>query len=311
MMNEYDMKGIHKYMDHSVIPTDPNTTMHLAKINVITPIISEPIRNIMDFTLLVTGVSLNTLLGLVIILNPYMHTSTNCYVMSLVFSNVLILVEPLKQVLDWSFDINLNMNFDYMFLVSFSTSILTIILLKIEAYIVVCHKNSRLHKQLLNISTAVKCILYVWTICVMVTVMELHLYIHFEEEVMHHIYETSTIMFLVFPCFIFVMLDSFILYDLIILKLIDGTWPSKDTKHFIFLIGITIGYVSTMIPYRVTRAIALVTESCCSDMAIEVVYTMLKIYPLILPITCFVISNEFCQAIKKMLVYRREMKFSP
>lgn len=69
----------------------------------------------------------------------------------------------------------------------------------------------------------------------MVTAMEPKLYVHFEEEVMYHIYEISTIMLFVFPCFILVMLDSFILYDLTISKLMDGAWSSEDSGRFVFL----------------------------------------------------------------------------
>lgn len=218
------------------IQTDPiNSTMNLTKLNVIIPIIPEPVRSIMDLILLVTGVSLNAFLGFFIVLNSTMYTSTNCYIVGLVFSNFVILLEPLEQVFDWIFDINLKMNLDYIFLISFATSILTIILLNIEAYVVICQKDSPLRKSLLKISTAIKGILLIWASCIMTIAMELHLYDHFNEEVMHHIYISFTIMFLIFPCLIFIMLDYFILHDLIISKSIIGTWPSKEFEHFIFL----------------------------------------------------------------------------
>lgn len=69
----------------------------------------------------------------------------------------------------------------------------------------------------------------------MMTAMELHLYDFFEEEVVHDIYGIFTVMFLISPYFIFIMLDYFILYDLIIAKTINGTWPREDAKRFIFL----------------------------------------------------------------------------
>ncbi|KAH0945421.1 hypothetical protein HN011_007997 [Eciton burchellii] len=301
-MNKHDIQDIHGWMNQPFSRRnqgDSSAILHSAKMNIIAPIIPEFTRNIIDLMLVVTGASLNTLLALVIVLSRYMHTSANCYIMSLVFSNVLILIEPLKQVLHWSFSVKLEVNLDYTFLVSFSTSILTIILLNIETYVVVCRKDSALHKRLLKISMAVKCILYIWVICVIVTAMELHLYIHFEEEVTYHIYGAFTIMFLVLPCFIFVTLDFFIIYNLIISKLMDDAWPIEDTERFIFLVGITVGYLLTMIPYRIAKAIAFVTESCCSDTTIETVYTMLKMYPLILPITYFAMSKEFRQVIKR------------
>jgi len=322
-MNKHDIHGWMNQPFSRRNQGDSSAILHSAKMNIIAPIIPEFTRNIIDLMLVVTGASLNTLLALVIVLSRYMHTSANCYIMSLVFSNVLILIEPLKQVLHWSFGVKLEVNLDYTFLVSFSTSILTIILLNIETYVVVCRKDLALHKRLLKISMAVKCILYIWVICVIVTAMELHLYIHFEEEVTYHIYGAFTIMFLVLPCFIFVTLDFFIIYNLIMSKLIDDAWPIEDTERFIFLgelrilnininanivtsfkrrnyitVGITVGYLLTMIPYRIAKAIAFVTESCCSDTTIETVYTMLKMYPLILPITYFAMSKEFRQVIK-------------
>jgi len=214
---------------------DSSAKLQSNEMNIIVPIIPEFTRNIIDSTLVVTSASLNTLLVLVIVLNRCLHTSTSCYIMSLVFSNVLILIEPLKQVLHWSLGVKLEVNLDYTFLISFSTSILTIILLNIKTYVIICRKDSVLRKRLLKISMAVKCILYIWVMCVMATAVELHLYIYFEEEVMYHIYGAFTVMFLVLPCFVFVMLDFFIIHNLIISKLMYDAWPTEDIERFIFL----------------------------------------------------------------------------
>lgn len=55
-----------------------------------------------------------------------------------------------------------------------------------------------------------------------------------------------------------------------------------------------------MIPYRIVRAIDLLISatSCCSDTTIEIVYTMVKMYPMILPIIYFITSEEFRQALQ-------------
>lgn len=232
------MNEIHTYLENrfSRIPQmDLIVTTNPTKMNSITPIIPGLVRNIMDFTLLVAGASLNALLGLIIVSNSSMYTSANCYIMNLALSNLTILLEPLQQVLHWIFHINLMMNLDYIFLVSFGTSILTIIILNIEAYVAVCQKNWPIRKSLVKISTAIKGILFIWIMCIMVTAMELNLYDHYEEEIVYDIYVSSTVMFLIFPCFIFIMLDGFILYELIISKLIIGTWPSKDIECFVLL----------------------------------------------------------------------------
>lgn len=237
MFNKHDIKEIHSYLENpfSRIQTDPIVTTNPTKMNIIIPIIPEPVRNIMDFTLLVGGTSLNALLALIIVSNSSMYTSANCYIVSLALSNLTILLEPFQQVFRWIFKIDMMMNLDYIFLVSFGTSILTIIILNIEAYVVICQKNWPLHKSLVKISTAIKGILFIWIMCIMMTAMELHLYDHYEKEIVYDIYVSSTVMFLIFPCFIFIMLDFFILYDLIILKLIIRTWPNRDIERFIFL----------------------------------------------------------------------------
>lgn len=237
MFNKHDMNEIHTYLENRFprIQTDLIVTTNPTKMNIIKPIIPEPVRNIMDFTLLVAGTSLNALLGLIIVSNSSMYTSANCYIMSLALSNLTILLEPLQQVFHWIFRINLMMNLDYIFLVSFGTSILMIIILNIEAYVAICQKNWPIHKSLVKISTAIKGILFIWIMCIMVTAMELNLYDHYEEEVVYDIYVSSTVMFLIFPCFIFIMLDGFILYELIISKLIIGTWPNKDIECFVLL----------------------------------------------------------------------------
>ncbi|XP_011863990.1 PREDICTED: uncharacterized protein LOC105559937 isoform X2 [Vollenhovia emeryi] len=300
-MSEYDIKLSHRENPFLYVHTQLTTTTNPIKMNVIKPIIPESTRSIIDLVLLIAGVILNTFLGLFIVSNSAMYNSTNCYVFGLVLSNFVILLEPLERILEWIFDVHLEMNLDYVFLLSFATSILTIILLNIEAYIVICQKNSPLRKSILKTSTAIKGIIFIWVTCITVVAMELHLYDHFEEEVANDIYVSSTVMFLIFPCFIFILLDYFILYDLIVSKSLSGTWPSKGIERFIFLVGVNMGFLLTMIPYRIAKAIALLTHPHYNDMVIEVTYTMLKVYPIILPIICFVTSKDYHQILKIML----------
>lgn len=234
MAIEYSVRASYMENPFQHIQT-PITTTNPTKMNIIVAIIPESIRNIMDLVLLVVGISLNAFLGLFIVLNSIMYNSTNCYIVGLVLSNFVILLEPLERIFEWIFDIHLNMNLDYVSLMSFATSVLTTSLLNIEAYIAICQKNSPLHKLFLKISTAIKGILIIWAMCIMSIAMELHLYDHFKEEIVFDIYVSSTVMFLIFPCFIFIILNYFILYDLKISKSINGTWPNKDIEHFIFL----------------------------------------------------------------------------
>lgn len=237
MLNEYDVDDIHKYVEEKLLHDRENfnETMNPTRMNIIVPIIPKLTRDIMDLTLLAVGVSLNVLFSLVILRNSSLRTTANCYIMSLICSNLLILIEPLQRVFHWLFDVYFMMNLDYVFLLTFDTSVLTIVQLNIEAYVVICHKSSPLHAPLLKISTAVKGILFIWIMCIVLICTELKLYEHFEQEIMHDICVSSTFMFIVFPCFIFVMLDCFILYDLIAMRSIDGTWSSIDIERFILL----------------------------------------------------------------------------
>lgn len=237
MFNEHDLHQIHGCMENPfprIRLESITTTMNRTKMNNIVPIIPEPTRSIMDLTLLLTGANLNALLGLVIALNSSMYTSANCYIMSLVCSNLAILFEPLQRVLQILY-INLKMNLDYIFLVTFDASILSITIFNIETYVIMCQKNSSLRTSLLKISTAVKGTLLIWIMCIMLTAMELCMYDHFEEETIYDICVLFTIMFLIFPCIIFIMLDYFILYNLIISKSISGTWLSEDIERFLLL----------------------------------------------------------------------------
>lgn len=236
MFNEHSVRAsVHLEDPFLYTHTHPIVTTNPTNVNVIIPIISEPTRNIMDLVLLVTGVSLNAFLGFFIVLTSMHSSSTNCYIVGLVFSSFVILLEPLERTFEWIFDIHLEMNLDYVFLMSFATSILTITLLNIDAYIVICQKNSPFRKSFLKVSTAMKGILLIWITCIMMIAMELHLYDFFEEEIMSDIYVSFTIMFLLFPYLIFIMLDYFILYEMTITKSINGMWPSKELEHFIFL----------------------------------------------------------------------------
>lgn len=236
MSREYDVKDGHvERASFLPVLTNPIVTTNPTKLNVIVPIISENARQIMDVTLLTTGAVLNVLLGLAIASNSSMRTSANCYVISLAFANLAILLEPLEQTLRWAFHVDLRMNLDYVFFVTFAASIFTLILLNVEIYVTVSYKSSSVRNVLLKTSTAVKGVLIVWTTCVMVSAVELHMYDFFEKEVTHDIYMSFTVMFLIFPCLIFVLLDCFMLYDLIMSKSIDGTWPGRDIERFIFL----------------------------------------------------------------------------
>lgn len=239
MMNEYDIEEIHRYVEEKLqdkIRVEYfNETKQSARMNIIVPIIPQPTRNIMDLTLLVMGANLNVLLSLIILRNPSMRTTANCYIISLVCSNLMILIEPLQQVLRWLFDVNLTLNLDYIFLVTFDTSMVMIVQLNIEAYVVICHRNLPLRASLLKIPTAVKGILFTWIMCIILTCLELKLYEHFEEEVVYDICASSTFMFLVLPCLIFITLDCFILYDLITMRSMDGKWSGKDVECFVLL----------------------------------------------------------------------------
>ncbi|KAG7213177.1 hypothetical protein KM043_002492 [Ampulex compressa] len=216
------------------ISTDVLATTNPTKVNIFVPSIPEHSRYVADLVLLCVGILLNVLLLVFTVFNPSTHKSTACYVASLAFSNFVILLEPLQQVLRWSSQLDLQLNLDYVCLTSFDITMLTTALLNIQMYVTLCQPNWSLTRSMVKLYSGVKAVATIWTFSVVATAVDLHLY-DFFDEVMYDIYVFSTFMFLILPTAIFVILDLLILYELLILKWAEGSWRDKELNDFLTL----------------------------------------------------------------------------
>lgn len=205
------------------------------KINII--VLSIPLidARVINLILLTLGTGLNFLIILVIVCKPSFRTSTNLYVVSLACSNMVILVEPLEEILKWFFDVNLRLNMDYVCMISFDASVITIAILKFMLYISIFQEQTIFAHTLLKMSTAVKGILLTWSSCIVSLAIGLHIYDFFEGD-MADIYVWFTFMFIVMPLIICIALGTLIFYELTILKAIEGSWRMKELKH-LFMLG--------------------------------------------------------------------------
>lgn len=218
----------------SIVPTKLPKKNRSTKINTVVLSLALSHARVINLILLVLGTSLNFLIILVIVCVRSARTSTNLYVISLACSNMIILIEPLEEVLKWFFDINMKLNMDYVCIISFDVSIITIVILKFVQYIGIFRDQISFGHVLLKKYTTVKGILLIWSSCIISLAISLHIYDYFEED-MPDIYICITIMFITMPLIISVCIDALIIYELKILKEMEGSWRMKELRHYIML----------------------------------------------------------------------------
>lgn len=206
----------------------------LTKIN--TVVLSLPLSDarIINLVLLVLGTSLNLLIILIIVCVPSARTSKNFYIVSLACSSMVILIEPLEEILKWFFDVNMKLNMDYVCIINFDISIITIVVLKFVQYVSIFRNQISFGHVLLKKYTTVKGILLIWSSCIISLAISLHIYDYFEED-MPDIYICITIMFITMPLIISASIDALIIYELKILKKIEGSWRMNELRHYIML----------------------------------------------------------------------------
>lgn len=218
----------------SIVPTKLPKKNRSTKINTVVLSLALSHARVINLILLVLGTSLNFLIILAIVCVRSARTSTNLYVISLACSNMIILIEPLEEVLKWFFDINMKLNMDYVCIISFDVSIITIVILKFVQYIGIFRDQISFGHVLLKKYTTVKGILLIWSSCIISLAISLHIYDYFEED-MPDIYICITIMFITMPLIISVCIDALIIYELKILKEMEGSWRMKELRHYIML----------------------------------------------------------------------------
>ena len=211
-------------------PTRKSST----KINAITLSIPLYDARVINLILLTLGASLNFLIILAIVCKPSMRTSSNLYVVSLACSNMVILIEPLEEILKWSLDVNMKLNMDYVCMVSFDVSIITLSILKFILYIGIFREQVSFADEILKKTTTLKGVLLIWSSCIISIAIGLHIYDFFEVD-MADIYVWFTIMFIGMPVLTSIAIDALIIYELYILKEIEGSWRMRELRQFVLL----------------------------------------------------------------------------
>ncbi|XP_076389944.1 uncharacterized protein LOC143264857 [Megachile rotundata] len=290
-------------LDHPfpTISTSPKSTSP-TKINVIASSIPIAHARIMNLVFLSLGGSLNLLIIIVIFSRSSMRTSSNLYIVSMACSNLLILMEPLEEVLRWFFDVNMMLNMDYVCLINFDVSVITIAILKFMQYVNIFEEYTPFGHVLLRRYTTIKAIFLVWVACTISIALGLHIYDFFEGD-MADMYVWETFMFTILPFTVFVVLDYLVIYELIILKYIEGSWRWKELRHFALLVIIAIFFFLIRAPYRIARAINFIEPKalCCTDSRREVLYFMAKTFPIIFAIIYISFSTEFRKNFQEIL----------
>ena len=119
-------------------------------------------------------------------------------------------------------------------IISFDVSIITIAILKFIQYIGIFRDRVSFGHALLKKYTTVKGILLIWSSCIISLAISLHIYDYFEED-MPDIYICITIMFITMPLIISLSIDALTIYELTILKEIEGSWRMDELRHYIML----------------------------------------------------------------------------
>ncbi|XP_031846017.2 uncharacterized protein LOC116432787 [Nomia melanderi] len=267
--------------------------------------IPQSTARVMNLTFLSVGVALNFSVILVIISKKSMRTATGLHYISLTLSNMVILIEPFEEVLKWFFAVDMKLNMDYVCMISFDVSVITIAILKLLLYIDIFQQHTSLGQLLLKKMTAMKGILLTWAACIVCLAIGLHIYDFFEGD-MADIYVWNTIMFIIMPLFIYIALDCLILYELLILKETEGSWRLKELRQFVMLVIVAIAFLTIRTPYRVARAVNFIEPkaSCCTDSKREILYFIAKTFPAVCSIIYIIMSSEFHEALKDLLKCR-------
>ncbi|XP_076238928.1 uncharacterized protein LOC143182071 [Calliopsis andreniformis] len=284
--------------------TNFTTNSNSTKINIMTSHIPLPTRRIINLLLLIGGANLNFLIILVIVFNFCMRTPMNLYIISLAYSNMVILLEPLEQILYWFFNISTELNMDYVCLVNFNVSIVTIVILKLQLYLNTFKQHETFGQPLINMLGIIKNILLIWILNIMALTIELHTF-EYAAENTRYIYIWNTFTFTSIPCILFVVIDSFSLYQLMVLKMVEGSWRTKELQQFYMLVATGITFFCIRLPYRLARAINFIapTSACCVDKTREILFFIAKTYPIVFPIIYITLSSEFRAAFQEMLVH--------
>lgn len=199
-----------------------------------------------NHVLLILGLTFNFLIIIVIVLNHSMHKSTSCYILSIILSNLILLLDTLRNVLTWWYNIEMLLNIPYIINLTFNGSILTLGTLTIDRYIFINKGNSLsnlMYCKISQLKTAAKAVVIIWTISSIITAMEFHLYSKFKrnEEYANEvdpriqIFVIFTFIFMVMPMVLIFWLGSLLIYEMEQLRMIAGV--NKEDVESLRLLG--------------------------------------------------------------------------
>ncbi|XP_012286771.1 uncharacterized protein LOC105703177 [Orussus abietinus] len=257
---------------------------------------------IMDICILASGGFSNCFLLVVFFHHGTMHTNTTSYLVSLFLSNLVILFGILGEVLKTFVDESYDLDLDYVAFVTFEASIVTLTIFSLDRYVVFCRRTTWVCRTLSKTSTAVKAVLFIWSLASMFSAMELHLYAQFRRETIAYVFAGSTFVFLALPTMVILSLQGLVIYEFQRPGSLMRSAKTKDIECFLLLVGLTLGFFLTMVPNRIAQAAYYVDPSIhCLAFNINVCFLAAKLSPLVMPLVCAIAWKRFRKAAKETL----------
>lgn len=196
--------------------------------------------SIFRLVLVSIGLSSNVIVATVLAFNRKMHTAPNCYVFSILTSDIIILIDVLWNVLINWFKFSLRIDGSYVACMTMEASIITIVMFTIERYDALCSPKSQAHPAF-GFCNGVKSVLIIWSMAATFPALELNLNLHFLPDTQVLIFAMSTTIFLLVPTLVILTLVAFILFDTRNLKNNVDHDVSKvfGKYHFVVLMRLT------------------------------------------------------------------------
>jgi hypothetical protein len=167
---------------------------------------------ILRLVLVFIGLSANIIVATIVSGNRSMHTETNCYVFSIIFSDFVVLLHILPNILRRWFEFDLHVNGDYVACMTLEASILTIVMFALERYVALGPLRSETNKAF-GFSNGMKSVLIIWFMAATLPAMELNLNLHFLPDTQAFVFLISTTIFLALPTLVILILAAFMLVD--------------------------------------------------------------------------------------------------
>ncbi|XP_046742602.1 thyrotropin-releasing hormone receptor-like [Diprion similis] len=239
------------------------------------------------------GLPLNLAVVAVIVgSNGSMRTASNCYVISILISNLIVILQILLDVLKRWFQFCFHTNGVYVAFLTLEASVLTLVIFAIERYVALCHPKSQSSPDF-GFSQGAKGVLVIWAMAATFAAMELNLRYHFLASIQGFIFLASTTMFLFLPTIVLIALGTFVLIDTTSFKNIED---NDATRVFVALAAVF--YVS-MAPYRMVSLVRFMAPTlCCSQTVLNASYLIVELSAAVNPILYTLVSKHFRSAFK-------------